>query len=72
MESSFNDTLQGVQRLPKNTTIGNPHYRVWGMTGSWLTEPDAQVNFLVPNHVGKPVRITLNEHGRVIQVSPVE
>ena len=68
----FMDTLQGIQRNAMLSQNGNPRYRIWGMTGAWYTEEDAQVNYLVPNYIGKPVRITLNEKGFVIQVSPVE
>lgn len=72
MAESFNETLQGIQRNARNSQNGNPRYRIWGMSGSWFTEEDAQVNYLVPNYIGKPVRITLNDKGFVIQVSPIE
>lgn len=68
----FNDTLQGVQRNALLSQNGNPRYRIWGMTGSWFTEDDAQVNYLVPNYIGKPVRITLNDAGNVVFISPIE
>jgi len=60
-------TLQGVQRL-KNSPDGNPNFRVFTMHGSYRTEPNAQVNHLITNFIGKLCRLTFNERGNIIGV----
>lgn len=63
--------FQGVQRL-QNSTFGNPRYRVFTPTGAYLTESDAQVNHMIPDCIGKPVRITFNESGHIIGITQME
>jgi hypothetical protein len=71
MNHTIEATFQGAQRLI-NSRDGNPQYRVFTMNGSYLTKVDAQVNFEVTNHIGKPVRLTLDADGHIIGISPME
>jgi hypothetical protein len=71
MGSTFNATIQGAQRL-RNSPDGCPHYRVFTMNGAYLTKGNAHVNFDITNHIGKAVRITLDDNGHIIAVSRME
>lgn len=63
--------FQGVQRL-QNSRFGNPRYRIFTQNGAYLTETDAQVNHMIPDCIGKPVRIKFNDAGHIIGITPME
>jgi len=69
--NTFSGTVQGAQRL-RNSANGNPRYRVFTMDGAYLTKVDAQVNFEVTNHIGQPVRITLDSDGHIVGITRME
>jgi hypothetical protein len=64
---TFTATIQGIQRM-LNSHDGCPRYRVFTPTGTYTTEPNAQVNFLLPNYRGERCVFTLNVEGRIIGV----
>lgn len=52
-------------RWARTTNSGNPVFDLHTETGSFRTEPDAQVNYHVSENTRGDHWLTLNEHGRV-------
>jgi hypothetical protein len=69
-ETTIVTTLQGIQKL-RNSHDGCPRFRVFTLSGTWNTEPNAQVNFLITNYVGKRVSLQFNESGNIIGADSV-
>lgn len=67
-ESVREIAIDHLDRLT-NTKDGNPRYRVVLSSGEVMhTETDAQVNYLIPNYVGKSVRVAVNAADRIVRV----
>jgi hypothetical protein len=53
-------------RWTRTTNSGNPVFKLHTENGSFITEPDAQVNYHVSDATKGEHILTLNERGRVI------
>lgn len=74
MERTITARFGSIVRYSRLSANGNPRYMVHTDKGSFATEPDAQVNYVLPNHdsdktdswIGLQVTFTRNDSGNII------
>lgn len=68
MDSKITVKLRGANRID-NSKDGNPRFDVLTSEGIFRTEPDAAVNYELPNYVGLADQVTDSWLGREVELT---